>query len=1140
MGTPTFRTAAACLLASLAALGQNTAPADALQRDFLNPPLSARPRVWWHWMNGNVTKEGITLDLEAVKRAGLGGVQVFDAHLSTPVMVPKKAVYFTPEWLELLRHAAAECKRLGLEMTIHAAAGWSESGGPWVKPAQAMQKLVWSETRVSGPRHFQDKLSQPPAQFGPYGAVVGRKAADDPHYYADSAVVAFRSSGAPARATASTDLTGVAADKLVDGDPNTRVAIPAQPGWVQLDAGRPFTARALSLYAAVDFPAGELQASDDGRAFRTVAPLLPRSEKGRGVPRTIAFEPVTARYFRLVFKPAAGAKPTELGEIVMSAEPRVHRFEDKAGFSLSSSTRTLPPGPALPATAAVAGRDVIDLTGKMAPDGTLTWDAPAGEWTVLRLGHSPTGKQNAPAPPEGTGLEADKLSRPAIEAYFAGFMDPIARTLGPLVGKGLRYVLIDSWEADLQNWTPDFLVQFRQRRGYDPTPWLPALTGRVVESVEQSDRFLWDVRRTIADLVAENHYGTFQEQLHKRQMGLYSEAVGIGMPMTADQLQTKGHTDIPMGEFWMPKNEAENKVTPDCKEASSAGHIYGKSVIAAEAFTATPQIPAWGNGPYGLKARGDLHLAAGINRFVLHEYAHQPFRDKVPGFTLGPYGTQFGRNVTWWDQAGAFMRYLSRSQFLLQQGLPVNDVIYFYGEGAPAQSIPREQLEPVLPVGYDYDLMNAEVLLGRLTMKDGRMTLPEGVSYRVLVLPPGDALSPAVLRKVRDLAEGGATVVGPRPQRAPGLTGYPQSDAEVKKLAEELWGPCDGRTACEHAFGRGRVVVGKPLGDVLAAGGAPPDFSASSRDPEARLVYIHRRAGDADLYFVSNQRDRALDAEVTLRVAGKVPELWDPDSGRMAAAAVYTAAGDRTTIPLHLDPAGSVFLVFRRAGAPLAGEVLRDGSRVVPAASGDPVVEASAVGRGARLLAWQPGAYELRASDGRVLKARVAPLPEPLAVRGPWEVRFQPGRGAPEKISLDGLVSWSEHPDDDVRHFSGTATYTTTVNVPAALRAGTRVVLDLGAVKELAEVKLNGKPLGVLWRPPFRVDVTDQARAGANRLEVKVTNLWPNRLIGDAAKPEAQRLTWTTYQPYKADSPLLPSGLLGPVRLVAGRVVEAK
>jgi hypothetical protein len=436
--------------------------------------------------------------------------------------------------------------------------------------------------------------------------------------------------------------------------------------------------------------------------------------------------------------------------------------------------------------------------------------------------------------------------------------------------------------------------------------------------------------------------------------------------------------------------------------------------------------------------------------------------------------------------------------------------------------------------------MNAEVLLGRLTVKDGRMTLPEGASYRALVLPPGDAMSPAVLRKLRDLVEGGATVVGPRPSRAPGLAGYPQSDDEVKKVAAELWGNCE-RDACEHRFGRGRVVVNKPLGDVLAGDGVPPDFEVSGR-PDARFVYLHRRAGNADIYFVSNQRDRAEQVSIAFRTAEKAPELWDPDSGRMTAASVYQSGSGRTTVPLQLDPAGSVFVVFRRpAKGPTVVDVMRDGSSILAASASDPepVADVASSGGHTKLIAWRPGSYELR-GDNRVARARVDAVPEPLAIEGPWQVQFQPGRGAPAGVKLDKLASWTEHADDGVRHFSGTATYTTTVDVPAALRAGTRLVLDLGAVKELAEVSVNGKPVAVLWRPPFRADVTERLHAGKNRLEVKVTNLWPNRMIGDAAKPEAERLTWSTYQPFKADSPLVPSGLLGPVRIVAGKVADAR
>jgi hypothetical protein len=546
--------------------------------------------------------------------------------------------------------------------------------------------------------------------------------------------------------------------------------------------------------------------------------------------------------------------------------------------------------------------------------------------------------------------------------------------------------------------------EFRDRRAYDPTPYLPVLTGRVVESAEVSDRFLWDLRRTIADLTAECHYGATAEFLHQRGLQVFAEAAGVGFPTIQDALQNKGRVDIPMGEFWTVEKPGvyRPEYPADIREAASAVHIYGKNLVGAESFTAA-LTHDWGP-PSTLKELADYNLALGVNCFCIASSVHQPFVEgHKPGFTLSIYGQHFTRNITYAEQAGPWMAYLARNSYMLRQGMFVGDLAYYYGEGAPVAVPYWEKVKPEPPEGYAYDYLNAEVLLTRLSVENGRLVLPDGMSYRVLVLP--DTLTrftPPVLRKIRDLVVAGATVVGPKPTTSPSLTHYPSADDEIRTLASQVWGNCDGRTITEHACGKGKVYWGRPLPEVLEALATPPDFEYTRPNLDTLLVYIHRHSPDADIYFVANRRDRVEDVEASFRIEGKAAELWHPDTGEIEPAE-YRIANGRTTVPLRLDPWGSVLVVFRHPA--------KEPSRTLP--------------------------HPVRT----VL----------TTLEGPWDVSFPPNWGAPPSIHLDGLTSWTKHSDEGVKYFSGTATYTKEIEARREwFRPGEKLVLDLGDVRELA------------------------------------------------------------------------------------------
>ncbi len=1124
-------------LAVLALCAVAQAPDNDLAAGFKTPPDSAKPRAWWHWMNGNVTKEGITADLEWMKRVGIAGMQMFDGDMGVPQFTEKRLVWMTPDWKDAFRHAGSEADRLGLEMSMAASGGWSETAGPWVKPEQAMKKVVWSELEVQGPKKFTGTLPHPPTNNGRFQNIPpppefavpeikdlpgakpkpqAQPSPADPTFYADTAVIAYRvpdqemrMADAHPKVTASASNFDTAA--ITDGNVANSVSLPVpengQPAWIQFEFDHPYRVQAFTIaagtsstFGGASIPDGEVQFSDDASNWRTLVTLPGPGHTTAGFPvRTYSVAPTSAKYFRLIFGPPRadalmalfGAKPPrefKIAEIQFDSGPRVNHWQEKAAFGNMMEFESAAT-PNVPRSEVIARDSVIDLTSKMSADGSLDWDVPSGKWTILRLGYSLTGEKNHPATPEATGYEVDKLSRKDVDAYVQTYVNMISGAMGANFGKSFRYFLMDSWEANLENWTEEMVPEFKQRRGYDPTPYLPVLTGRIVGSADISDRFLWDFRRTIADLLAENHYGLATKYFNSRGVGLYAEAMGADLPTTGDGLLNKGQVDIPMAEFWVPlpgqKDTPEHAT--DVREASSAAHIYGKPIVATESFTSMPFIPGWGQSPAYLKPIADQHLAMGVNRIVFHTSDHQPFVDDAhkPGITLWMFGQHYTRNITWAEQAVAWNTYLARCSYMLQQGQYVADAIYFYGEGAPVTVPFWKEVRPAPPTTYGYDYVNADVLLNRMSVQNGRIVLPSGMTYGVLVIPEDiDQLTVPVARKIRDLVAAGAIVIAPRPTKSPSLTNFPDSDQDIRLIGNEVWGAIDGKSVREHNLGKGKVYSSVSVESALDAAKTAPDFEYNRPHFDTELVWIHRKAGDTDIYFVANQKERAEDVETRFRVAGKEAELWHPDTGSIEPAE-YRIENGRTIVPLHLDPDGSVFVVFRRATTEL--------TRTLP----------------------HPVTTQLSTLDSS------------------WQVAFQPNRGAPPQITLEKLASWTTFAQEGVKYFSGTATYTKDIKAPKDwFRPGAKLVVDLGTVKEIAELSVNGKSAGgILWKPPFRADVTALLKPGVNHLEVKITNLWPNRIIGDQQPNATQKYSWTDYRPYTKDSPLLESGLIGPVTI---------
>ena len=1090
---------------------------DSLLQSFQDPPNGARPRVWWHWMNGDISQEGIKLDLDWMHRAGLGGVTIFEGAINTPQVVPQRLIYMTPEWKQAFTYAVTTARSYGMEVAIASSPGWSETGGPWVPASQGMKKMVWTATRVQGGKPFAGVLPHPPQVDGPFQdfPVPGRRAPDGrivapPQFCADAAVVAYRlPDGDESQAELDPKIasSGGAANvaALSDGDVNTvALDLPAEaPGgeaWVQFDYGHPQTIQAVTLAtlngAISIFDHGSsaipprLEAGDDGIHFRPVADIPPSSI----VQSTVAFDAVTARYFRLVFATAAGAEPPRdhrIAELALTSGARVNEFEKRAGYATTIDYYAIA-DPKVAPQYIVAQKDVIDLTGKMQPNGALDWIPPAGAWMVLRIGYSLTGHENGPAPAEATGLEVDKLNRDDVKNYVDGYLKLYAQTVGPsMLGEaGISYLLTDSIEAGSQNWTDSILSDFQRLRGYDPHPWLPALTGVMIGSTADTDRFLWDFRRTIAQLLAENHYGEISDELHRHGMKYYSEALEYHRPALGDDMEMRSKADVPMGAMWTwagrPGPDVDYEA--DLRGAASISHIYGQNLVGAESMTSNG--PAWSFSPNTLKKVADLEFAMGVNRFEIHESTHQPVPDMAPGLTLGPFGLWFNRNQTWANQARPWVTYLARSSYLLQQGHFDADVAYFYGQEGPLTSVFGFHPPPDAPAGYAFDFVNSDVILHELTFEDGRLVTPGGTSYRILYLGgTSRRMTLPVMRRIAELVAQGAVLVGNKPVDSPSLA---DNEQEFQRLAARLWGAKPSKSGAFHKFGKGRVYAGMTPDQALAALGVAPDFTYTRPQPDASLLFVHRKLADGDIYYVDNRKDRSENVDATFRVAGKAPELWDAATG-LSQPVSYSIAGGRTTIPLHLDPWGTLFVVFLK-----------------PASS-------------AELKIPEPHETTIDSLDH--------------ALNSDWRVGFQPNRGAPDhSVGFHRLTSWSDFPESEVgiRYFSGTATYSKTIQVPAALLTpGARLWLDLGDVEDLARVTIDGKDLGVLWKTPYKVDVTRALVPGENRISIEVTNLWVNRLIGDQQPWALKKYTFTDFTPYKADSPLLPSGLLGPVRLVS-------
>lgn len=1084
-----------------------------LESAFLAPPPDTRPGCYWYWINDNISTEGITRDLEAMVQVGIGRAyigHIFDrkTEKDTPVGdVP----FMSDKWWEALQWAVKEAGRCGVEIGFFNAPGWSQSGAPWIKPAESMRYLGHSQVEVAGGTRVEMELPVPSIETFPNSG--GHKPVrHGPNFTAedfqDVKVVAFRqpkSADTPVSVTLSAFSGNTSeAQLLLDGDESTYVSFPAnQESSITLKLGRD-EGTSHVIQAAVLNPldnsytlACTVEESEDGENFRVLTTY--EEERGHQGPKkeepiVIPLGNVTGNYLRLSFTfRSGGDKQIRIAELALTGEALLAGYVRKQLGETSPHT-IIPPGAYTWGTqaepvkgSAIQSDEVIDLTDKMDADGRLRWDAPPGNWTILRTGMIPIGTMCAPCSPESRGLEIDKMNRKHAATIFNGMVGEFLRRTPEEDRTALKYIIADSYETGPQNWTDGLADKFTERFGYSPTPFLPVLTGRVVDSPEVSDRFLWDLRRLIVETVAYEYVGGLRDIANRHGLKLWLENYGH-WGFISEFLLYGSQTDEVGGEIWESSDPITNV---ECRAAASSAHIYGKNSVYAEAFTSARNFK---QSPATLKRWCDWAFGAGINHIILHVYIHQP-DERKPGI-IEWFGTAFNRHNTWYDQSRAFIDYMRRGAVMLKAGRPVADVAYYIGEKSPSM---QGAMDPELPNGYDFDNINSDVLIHRASVADGRISLPDGVSYAVLVLPRDKEMRPEVAEAIQKLVRDGAVVVGPRPERSPSLQNYPECDRRVKALGAEVWGNVDGATFKSRQYGKGWVYDGVTLAEVLKKHGVAADVDLGSSstllctvagtgklgvNETGGILFKHRAAENQDIYFLSNTSGKTAEFDALFRQSARTPYMWNAVNGEIREAAAWTATADgRTMVPLRLLPSESIYVVFGEGAG-------RDSSR---------------------------GAANSNVPESRTL----------TQLDGPWRVVFN-GPSAPGDVVFDRLADWKDHPDKQVRYFSGTADYHK--NFTLEEKPQGKLLLDLGDVGVIATVLVNGKAAGTLWTNPWEIDISHLVQAGENTLEVQVTNTWNNRLVG-ISEGKVDNVGTYVSRPYHYDrkNPLLSSGLLGPV-----------
>ncbi|MBQ8422948.1 MAG: hypothetical protein IJY36_01635 [Coprobacter sp.] len=1229
--------------------------------DFMCPPRSARPSTYWELMNGNITCEGITRDLEYMKQANYGAAMLFTA----AVGIPRGNVdYNSPAWQQAVVHAVKEADRLGLRLSMHNAPGYSGTGGAWITPEKSMKQLVWSETFVSGNDDVQHiVLPRPIHKMGFYrDAYIIAFPAVDEHEQS------FREVLRGVTLVSPDSTVSISCDILTDFDLSTEYRL-EKGASIVFELHTPMTIQAGTVLRGKrekpedphdgprDYaPSLTMETSDDGENYTLVGRFSCPALREMDTPGTLSCPPAKARYIRITTN-----RGTNLAEIDFHTAPRLEGYATKTNYakgnvSLSTNHQKIDKNDAIP------HNRIIDLTDKTNTCGTLSWRVPHGRWTILRIGYTTTGEEVAAAPDAGKGLECDKFDRSALDLHFEKCLTPLLEQLRPWCGNTFEALVIDSWEAGMQNWSKDFPDYFVRNRGYDILSYLPAVTGRIVDDVNTTERFLWDFRRAQADMFLDNYVKYYKERMAEYGLKYTGEAYGDG---NFESLEFASYQDCPMSEFWT--HYIYGNITTTYMAASTA-HIWGRPIVACECYTGTPFTSKFTEHPYGMKALGDYIMTAGVNRFVYHATTHQPYTGNQPGnmMTMGPFGTHLDRTSTWAKQFGALNLYNARCAYMLQQGTFVADILYLKDEAISSGVNNYNMESPVAPYGYRWDITDASALQQDITVEGGQILFPHGMKYSLLVVAPCERTTPETLLRLIELADKGAKIllVGEQPLGYTGLN--TKKEEQVRKLSVRLW---------THS----NVYHKRDIVDILQELNIRPDFGYTARHKDARIHFIHRACGDEDIYFIANHLRRSEELSITYRIDGKVPYLWNAETGETDIPIDYDTQEGCTRMNLSLDESGSIFVVFRPGKrtsstlTPITPQATRvytrtgveefspendfkstftisvwakpetfaangRGMLLFPAPGKDDtakvgfslgqngirVYERTAQHRREVLTCLQPiegwthialvynaGTPRLYLNGrivavGRASKYNCTPsidnpqaeeqyiatyegdntpfslynyalrtkeiehiylggLPEPhhegdllRELTGPWLVKFPTWSKAPASIQLDTLQSLHRHENFDVKHFSGTATYTrsfTLLHKEMKSLKGEKLFLDLGRVENIAEVIINHSDTLLMWKAPYVTDITPYIRAGENTLTINVTNLYHNRIIGDEYLPERyeydeygrikslpewykraetdnrERVLFLPWKYYTKDSPLLESGLLGPVGL---------
>lgn len=1048
-----------------------------LESEFLSPPESVQTSVYWYWMCGNISKEGVIKDLEEMKRVGINrafiGHNYFD-----PYEGGRNVRLMSDEWWDILHTALKKAAELNIEIGLFNSPGWTQAGGPWIKPSESMRYLTHSDLTVKGPQKVVVKLEKPKADFQ------------------DVKVIAYPSSASKqmvlnlSNAQISISPTLKQVEKMFDGDRLSDVRLPQNVDYsIDIKTRKEFTARSLTIYPSHSNINAtiELQAKE-GNVYRTLSSFVIDWHHLAVIvgfqpfaPIVMTLDETTANEFRLLVKNSH--QEGGIAEVELSSVPRIENYAAKTFAKMFQDP--LPQWdyymwrdqPEISDTSLnIDPKDVLDISACMTADGTLTWEVPEGEWTVSRTGMTSTTVTNNPAGPDGTGLEVDKINKKHVASHFDAFIGKILKRIPAEDRKTFKVVVQDSYESGGQNFTDGFLESFKERYGYDALPFIPAYFGQVVGSQSQSDKFLWDMRRLVADKIAYEYVGGFRELSHQHGLRTWLENYGHwGFP--AEFLMYGGQSDEVGGEYWLPNvvpSWENNLGNIENRAASSCAHIYGKNLVSAESNTSGG--PAFSRVPADAKQRTDKYFSEGINNTLLHVFIQQPDSDRYPG-TNAWFGTEFYRTNTWYSHIDLFIDYVKRCNYMLRQGLNIADVAYFIGEDVPKMTGIQD---PALPVGYQFDYINAEVLLRDAQVKDGLITLPHGTAYRVLVLPRINTMRPEVLNKIKQLVMDGAIVLGTPPTHSPSLQNQPQADEQVKAMAMELWKDVDGKNSTSAKVGKGMLFNGVGLEEVFSKIGCTEDCKIPAGVP---FLFGHRKMDNTEIYFISNQSESTQKAALKFRVKGLRPELFDPITGNIRDLTEFTSDATGTTVPVTLHGYESGFIVFREKGNPTP---------------------------------------------------RTKNFPDPVTfseLKGEWDITFNGKLSNPAPIRLEELQDLSKSANDSIKYFSGNMLYTTTFNFDRPLSKGEKVYLDLGEVNKLAKVWINEQYVGGAWTMPYSVDISSALKQGKNTLRIDVVNTWVNRMIGDKNLPKEQRETWAGINDYQPDSPLRKTGLIGPVKL---------